>query len=227
VKTAIAFLLVLVSATVRADALSEQFATKLANATGALAKSDTVNVRDHVLQLAATVEQVKTAPDGRVVAGVKVTCTLDGKPIDALTSAGVGIDASRDAAIATAATEWAMQYGKPIVDALFARSPALTSGGFAVYAGPAGIRGDKPDGLGDFNASFFHTIEPALAKLIPAKTGVHAITVLGARSADGAIDGEFRVDGEVSDALKQLALQLKWPTRTTYMLKQYYVLIAH
>jgi hypothetical protein len=219
-------LLVLASATAHGDPLAEQFATKLANATGALAKADTVNVRDHVLKLEATVEQVKTAPDGRVVAGVRVTCTLDGKPIDALTSGGVGIDASRDAALATAATEWAMQYGKPIVDALFVRSPTLTSGGFAVYAGPAGIRGDKPDGLADFNASFFHTIEPALAKLYPTKAGVHAITVLGARTADGAIDGEFRVDGEVSDALKQLALQVKWPTRTAYMLKQYYVLIA-
>ncbi len=225
-KTAIVLLLVLVSATVHADGLSEQCATKLANATGALAKSDTVNVRDHVLQLAATVEQVKTAPDGRVVAGVRVTCTLDGKPVDALTSAGVGIDTSRDAALATAATEWAMQYGKPIVDALFERPAALSSGGFAVYAGPAGIRGDKPDGLADFNASFFHAVEPALAKLIATKAGVHAITVLGARTADGQIDGEFRVDGQVSDALKQLALQVKWPTRTAYMLKQYYVLIA-
>jgi Family of unknown function (DUF6348) len=91
---------------------------------------------------------------------------------------------------------------------------------------PAGIRGDKPDGLADFNASFFRTVGPALATLIATKPGVHAITVLGARTADGAIDGEFRVDGQVSDALKQLALQVKWPTRTVYMLKQYYVLVS-
>jgi hypothetical protein len=224
VKTAIVVLLLV--ATAHADPLSEQFATKLANATGALAKSDTVNVRDHVLQLAAAVEQVKSTPDGRVVAGVRVTCTLDGKPIDALTSGGVGIDSSRDAALATAASEWAMQYGKPIVEALFEHPSALSSGGFAIYAGPAGIRGDKPDGLADFNASFFRTVGPELAKLIPTKAGIHAITVLGARAADGQIDGEFRVDGQVSDALKQLALQVKWPTRTAYMLKQYFVLVS-
>jgi hypothetical protein len=226
VKTAIVVLFVLVSAA-HADPLGEQFATKLANATGALAKGDTVHVRDHVLELGAAVEQVKTAPDGRLVAGLRVTCTLDGKPIDALTSGAVGIDASRDAAIATAATDWATQYGKSIVDALYARPSALSSGGFAIYASPAGIRGDKPDGLGDFNASFFHTVGPELAKLIPTKAGIHAITVLGARTADGAIDGEFRVDGAVSDTLKQLALQVKWPTRTVYMLKQYYVLVGH
>jgi hypothetical protein len=205
--------------------LSETFAAKLAKASGVCTSASTVKIGEHTLALITQVEQVETAPDGRVVAGVKVSCKLDGTPVESLTSGSVGIDSSRDAALVTAAEEWAMQYGTPIVDVLSAKAPALQSGGYNVYAGPAGIRGSKPDGLSEVNSSFFRTIEPALPTLIPSKAGLHSITITAARSDDGSIDGEFRVDGQVSDQLKKLALQAKWPTSTgSYMLKQYYVM---
>ena len=75
------------------------------------------------------------------------------------------------------------------------------------------------------NASFFRAVEPALALLVTAKTGLHSITIMAVRENDGSVDGEFRVDGQVSEGLKQRALQMRWPpSNATYMLKQYYVL---
>src|SRR5262249_60612545 len=101
----------------------------------------------------------------------------------------------------------------------------LQSGGYKVYAGPVGIRGSKPEGLEDVNASFLGAIEPAFATLISSKDGFHSMTITAVRNSDGSIDGEFRVDGQVSEDLRRLALQAKWPTsNTAYMLKQYYVL---
>ena len=109
--------------------LAETFASKLALASGATANAGTVMVGEHSLSLRPEVEQVASAPDGHVFAGVKVSCKIDGEPVDALTAGSVGIDWSRDAALVTAAEDWAMQYGKPIVDALSAKAPALHSGG--------------------------------------------------------------------------------------------------
>ena len=205
--------------------LPDLFAGKLAQASGAAANGDTIKVGEHSLSLVPQVEQVANAPDGRVAAGVRVSCKIDGKAVDALTAGSVGIDTSRDAALVTAAEEWAMQYGKPIVDALSAKAPTLQISGFKVYAGPVGIRGSKPDGLDEVNANFFRAIEPALPTLITAKAGLHSMTITAVRNKDGSMDGEFRVDGQVSEELKRRALQVKWPTSSsTYMLKQYYVL---
>jgi hypothetical protein len=214
-----------VAATDENQRLPELFASKLAKASGMPANANTVRVGAHSLSLQAEVEQVATRPDGRVLAGVKVACNVDGKPVEALMSGSVGIDSTRDAALVTAAEEWATQYGSPIVDALSAKPPTLVSGGYKVHAGPTGIRGGKPEGLSEVNANFFRTVEPALATLIPSQPGLHSMTITAMRNADGSIDGEFRVDGKVSEQLKKLALQVMWPTSTgSYMLKQYYVM---
>jgi len=204
--------------------LPEMFAKMVARVAGASATGDTVRLGEHTLSLSTKVEQVATGPDGGVAAGVKVTCRVDGVLVEALTSGSVGIDASREAALATAAAEWAMQYGTPIVDALSAKAPELVSAGYKVYAGPVGIRGDKPDGLEDVNAGFFRAIEPTFAKLFSPPGGLHAIDVLVVRNDGNLQVINLRVDGQDSDALKALATQVKWPTGASYMLKQYYVL---
>ena len=205
--------------------LPELFANKLAQATGTSATAATVRIGEHSLSLSTLIEKVATGPEGRVVAGVKVTCTIDGVLAESLTSGGVGIDTSRDAALVTAAEEWAIEYGGPIVDALSAKTPTLTSAGYKVYAGPAGIRGDKPEGLDDLNASFFRAVEPSFVKLFSSQGGLHAITILVVRY-EGNVNVMLRVDGRDSDALGALASQVKWPTGADYMLKQYYVLRA-
>jgi hypothetical protein len=216
-----------IAANDKSQELPAMFATKLAHAAGASANGNTVKGGEHSLSLLTQVEQVETGPNGRMAAGVKVSCIIDGKTVDALTSGSVGSDSSRDAALATAAGEWAVQYGKPIVDALSAKAPAHQGGGYKVYAGPVGIRGSKPDGLEEMNANFFRAVEPSLATLISSKAGLHSLSVTAVRNNDGSIDGEFRVDGQVSETLKRLALQAKWPSSNgAYMLKQYYVLLG-
>lgn len=208
-----------------AQKLPELYASMLAKASGLTARGDTVQIGAHTLALAPKIDQVTDVPSGGVAAAVSVSCKLDGVALRAFTAGSVGIDTSREVALVTAADEWTMQYGMPMVDALAAKPPKLAHGGYQIYAGPAGIRGSKPDGLETLDADFFRTVEPALATLFPSKSGLHALSITAVREPDGRVDGEFRVDGEVSEPLKKLAVQMTWPTSaSSYILKQYYVL---
>lgn len=209
-------------------ALSASFAEALGKAVGITASGNTLKPAGHTLALTATIEQVENAPNNAgVLAGVRVTCDVDGKRVEALTSGSVGVDSTREAALQTAAEEWAMQYGAPVVDALSAKATTLQAGGFKIHAGATGIRGDKPDKLAGVHDAFFRALGADLATLVPSKAGLHAITITLVHKADGAVDGQFRVDGETSAPLRQRALKLTWPaSQKTYMFKQYYVLVG-
>jgi hypothetical protein len=112
----------------------------------------------------------------------------------------------------------------PIVDALSAKGKAIRVGDFTAYPGPIGIRGSTPEHLAEVQDMFFREVGPALPRLVPGPS-LHALALMVLRNPDGAIDGEFRVDGEPSAELKRLAIKVNWPKgQSTYMLKQFYVL---
>jgi hypothetical protein len=94
-----------------------------------------------------------------------------------------------------------------------------------VYTGPTGIRGAKPEQLADIHTVLFAKLSPELSQLV-STSATHALIVMLVRDRAGAVDGEFRIDGEVSEKLKQIALKVAWPNASdSYMLKQFYVLI--
>jgi hypothetical protein len=204
--------------------LSAQCAQILAKSFGVSSSGNSVKIAGHTISTTAAVEQGEKRDD-KFAIGVRISIEVDGRAVPALTSGGVGIDSSREAALTTALDEWSAGYGTPIVEAIARRQPALSAGGFDVYAGPTGIRGTKPDHLGDIHAPLFAIVTPELSQLATPST-MHAMTLMLVRDRSGAVDGEFRVDGAVSERLKQLALKVTWPEASdSYMLKQFYVLI--
>jgi hypothetical protein len=73
----------------------------------------------------------------------------------------------------------------------------------------------------------FRTLEPALGTLIPSPAGFHSIWLRKTHRPGEAIEGELRLDGEVSPALKRQLRSMTWPTSDEpYMLKQFYVLVG-
>ena len=207
-------------------ALSVTCAQQLAKASGATSAGNSVKLEHHVIATTVAIEQIqKDATGANTAAGIRVMCEIDGHPVAALTSGSVGLDTTREAALATAIEEWVGQYGTTIVDALGGRGKPRRVGAFDAYAGPTGIRGAKPEQLELVHERFFAEVAPVLSNL--STTSLHAVTLMVVRKPDGTADGEVRLDGEVSAPLKQLAMKVTWPeSPTSYMLKQYYVLVA-
>jgi hypothetical protein len=206
--------------------VAELTAAGLAKAFATTSHGSSLTVGSHTLTLSAVIEQVRDVPGKGMAAGVRINCAVDGTPIDALAAASVGVGASREAALTNASLEWATDYGAAIVDTLSDKPPSLESGGFQIHAGPVTGRGTEPGQLDDIDQMFFGAVGPNLASIIGPVPGLHAISIMVARNKDGAIDGEFRVDGKISPELATRAFVLPWPAAATpYLLKQYYVLL--
>jgi len=207
--------------------LSETCAQMLARAAGGIAVGNAVKLDDHSLVTNVAIEQIREHPSGaQTAAGIGVMFDVDGNSVPALTTGSVGIDSTREGALGVAIEEWVTGYGMPIVNALARKGKTLRVGAFDVYPGPTGIRGSDPEHLENLHETFFQEVGSALPQLVSGPS-LHALSILVVRRPDGSLDGEFRVDGQPSDRLKQLALRAKWPkSEDTYMLKQYYVLTA-
>jgi hypothetical protein len=204
--------------------LSVECAQILAKGYGVASTGNRVHIPGHTISTVAVIERGEPL-DSKYTVGVRVSVEIDGHAAPKLTGGGVGIDTSRATALTTALEEWSAEFGTPIVEAVARREPTLHVGSFDVYTGPTGIRGAKPDSLADVHTAFFAVLTPELAQLVPT-SDMHALTLTLQRDTSGAVDGEFRVDGAVSERLKQLALKVTWPSAPDrYMLKQFYVLI--
>jgi hypothetical protein len=152
-----------------------------------------------------------------------------------LHTGSIGIDDTKEAAIETALREWVLQYGTAIARALIGPGTADASKGSAtpllvgdlvVFPGATGIRGQSPVEFREhdsFNKRLVTHVSPLLESLI-AGDGLHAMTLTLVFKEGAPIDGECRLDGQVSAPLLASVQQYAWPKVTdTFMLKQYYV----
>jgi hypothetical protein len=198
----------------------------------AAAHGTTVRTGDHTLGIRAVVDKLVNH-DGNVIVGLDVQCKVDGVPADALYSGSLGIERTPEAAAQVAVEEWIGQYGLPIISGLRKTSDrGFSSGRYLVFPGLFGIRGEAPtaikadDSIADLHRRFFQKLDTALPRLISSGAAtLHAVNLTLVLRKGGPIEGECRVDGQVSDELCRIAKAFDWPApTTTYMLKQYYVL---
>jgi hypothetical protein len=77
--------------------------------------------------------------------------------------------------------------------------------------------------------AFLRQLERALPQLLPSGNGpLHALTLTLVLKPNAPMEGQCRVDGQVSAALCDAARVFAWPAPTTpIMLKQFYVLRAN
>jgi hypothetical protein len=199
----------------------------LASNFGLSSHDNIIELKGHTLGLAITVENGGSVR-AKWAVGVRVLCVVDGRPTPGLVTGVVGIGESREAALHNALETWVGEVGVALVPAIERCTRDHRSPKYDVYAGFAGIRGPtKPEHLDELNKRVFAVVEPALDQLVPTPS-LHVLAFALVRKSDGSIDGEFRVDGEISDGLARLAHGVKWPEAAEdYMLKQYYVLAPH
>jgi len=209
------------------ERLSVACAQMLAKATGEASSDETVKLEGHSLATRATIESVTPSQNGaRVLAGIQVAVDVDGQRVPALTSGSIGIDSTREGALRIGIEEWVAGVGVPMVNALTGKGETLRVGAFVAHPGPIGIRGPMPELLDGLRETILRDLAPDLSRLLSG-SGLHALSFMVVWHPDGTVHGEFRIDGEISDPLKQLAQKVKWPKgQDTYILKQYYVLAA-
>jgi hypothetical protein len=174
-------------------------------------------------------EQVQQ--QGRWIVAMGFRVTVDSKPIAAMRTSAVGVDAVKERAQATAAWEWSQQYGTALVRALYVKSSdaqAIAAGRYQLFQGLDGIRG--PAELKIF--------EPTL-KQLPAVVGrsaqralaqdsskeFHGIEIMVTCNPEKGPLALCRIDGTESPELNKAIKQLAWPTGTTYIFKKFFLAV--
>lgn len=208
------------------ERLAPACAQALARMAGGTSSGNVVGFGRHSLALTVAIESVEDNSANATVAGtIRVSCDLDGQSIPSLDAASLGLGATREDALTEAVEEWVFEFGIPIAKALNETGEARIVGGFRVYPGPTGIRGQKPERVESVHDAFFDVVAPSLSTLF-WRPPPHALSIAVLRRPGRDLEGEFRVDGEPSQRLKDLAMRAKWPESSgSYMLKQYYVLV--
>lgn len=194
------------------------------------ANGPAVDLGGRTLSIATSIDYV-TERDGKVIVGLDFASTINGKPAPALHTGSLGIDDTRQAAIQTAMQEWALQYGVATAKALLNSDTrdggsALSVGGIAVFPGATGIRGRAPPeftGSDSLHRALITHVRALLEPLVVVD-GPHAMTLTLVFREGAPIEGECRLDGQVSAPLFSSLQQYAWPTGSgTFMFKQYYV----
>jgi len=202
--------------------LDDRFLAALARATKRAPEGMAIRVGEHKIRLATTVENDGKMDTGYAV-GIAVRLVLDDSPVVKLTTGAVGIGTDRNDALAKAADDWAMQYGRPIVAAYEGKAPSFEAVDMKIYAGPVGFRGTPPAANQDLARPAFDALAPALRVIVAQDDGLHGLTITMTRDANG-VDGEVRFDGEHHIALSTDARRATWPDGH-YMVKLFYVMM--
>ena len=195
------------------DPLSRALTRLLGQAAGVTGTDEALVLGARTLAVRGAVEQMERGPQFAV--GIRVTCALDGEPVPALTAGSVGLGDEPEAAVQTAVQEWVMSNGLSIANALLARGDRRRFGtpphAYDITASATGVRGQAPDGLGKLHGELLGLAAPAFGELFVKPSPLHALTVVVVRKPDAPLDGEFRVDGELSPAFRAIALRVAWP----------------
>jgi hypothetical protein len=208
------------------DRLAPACAQALARMAGGSSSGNVVGFAGHSLALTVAIGSVEGNTTNPGVAGtIRVWCDLDGRSMPSLTAASLGIGATREDALNEAVEQWVFESGIAIANALNQHGDVRIIGGFRVYSGPTAIRGQTPERLESLHDALFEVLAPSLLTLF-SRPPPHALSITVVRRPGRDLQGEFRVDGEPSQRLQDLAMRVRWPESSgSYMLKQYYVLM--
>jgi hypothetical protein len=183
-------------------------------------------VNGRTLEPAVAIDYVR--PMGTQFAvGTFVSSRIDGTPVPAIDSGSLGIDSNTDDAVRTAVFEWSAQFGFAMARALAGDAPAGVVSGFTVYAGLPGTKGERPPGakLSETQTRLLAHLAPLVEGLSAAKGAMHAIA-LTIKVEPTHVQGECRLDGQVSRQVLDRMVTFDWPrSQTGYVFKQFYVLV--
>lgn len=192
---------------------------------GISVKGRVIEIGKHSVRIAPVSEQVLKA-DEKYISAAHFEIYLDGVRQDQLTSGSVGIGDSADEATTLAVEEWYFLSGLALLRSIADTASDHTHGGFRVYPGSMGVRGQPPKGFEDGKVINSQKVLNAISDALPRADGkLHFVQVLVVVGPDSPISGDCRIDGKVSAKALSLLKDLRWPkTDGNYMYKQSYVL---
>jgi hypothetical protein len=200
----------------------------LAKAAGTIVTSsgDRIWIGGKEVRLKAQIENEGRA-DASFLAGLRVDVLVNGAP-QPLSFGAVGMGKSRDEAVDTAVSEWAMSVGEALLGAFGVKTgtPPQDVGPFLVYAGLVGIRG-APGVVppAEVNGQLLPQLATVIKGLESSPSEFHSISLMLVVKRDGPVGGECRVDGTASPAALAAAQSIPWSWNgADYMFKQSYVL---
>lgn len=142
------------------------------------------------------------------------------------TVGSIGIGNDKKDAEETSIDEWIALFGKAFSEML-ANSEGIIVGEFKVYSGLMGIRGEKPssgwvNGSSEMNKKIVNVLLPIIKKSIKE---INSINLLLTVNKNGEIDGECKINNEVSQELLNKIKKLNWDKNPTgYLFKQFYLI---
>jgi len=145
----------------------------------------------------------------------------------------IGIDEIKEEARKTALDEWLEAFGNSFVFATITWEWGIDLNNFTAYPGSIGFRGSCP---GDWLDGSFEMHQKILSGLIPILENSSTFDFNGKRTQtvdlkinineQGVYDGECRLNREVSLDILKVMEKLDWPTtNSSYLIKQYYIII--
>lgn len=188
-------------------------------------KADEIRAGNSKIKVSTTVEHDVFNQDRWIFAARYETRLIDaGETLFTVGSVGIGSD--KNDAEETSIDEWIGLFGTAFAEML-AKSNDLKIGGFDIYAGAMGIRGEKPaeswiDGSSAMNKKIIGALLPLIKK---SNREITSLNLMLTVNQAGEIEGECRINNEVSAGLLAELKKLDWTkSQTLYMFKQFYLL---
>jgi len=176
-----------------------------------------------------------TPQDGQVIAPLDIQLHLDGDDGNLFRVGAFGVGDDEKSAGRAAVREWFVLAAQPILEALGAVSvekrrakPARRIGGWRLFAGQAGVRGQLPADTDAVSRLYRELLQCVLTSVSGWPTPQHVefrSIYLMATCVDGRAEVQAAQDGLVNNKLSDAIAALNWPpSRLAYLYKQLFVL---
>ncbi|CAN5289047.1 hypothetical protein BH10ACI1_BH10ACI1_03550 [soil metagenome] len=195
-------------------------------------KNEDIELKEDEIRIGKAKVKVSTAIefDGNRQGKWIFAARFDTKLIDTteavFTVGSIGIGEDKNDAVETSIDEWIGLFGTAFSEML-SKSEGIKVGGFKVFSGLMGIRGEKPsqgwiDGSPKMNEKILNALLPIIKK---SNKEMNSINLMLTVNENGEIDGECKMNNEVSQDILNELKKLNWEKSSTgYLFKQFYLI---
>ena len=159
--------------------------------------------------------------------GVRFEVLSNGEKRNEFTFGLVATGISIEDALVNSSTEWISYVGFPILDYFFNSESFLEVNKFKVSKGLTGLRGETPGEWLD-GSDFMHI---KLLNLILSESQVNSsvfsVSLMIIKNLNVNIKGECRINGQISESCLSSLKRTDWPNKSTFLLKQFYLIIPY
>lgn len=192
---------------------------------GAELKADEIVIGKTKIKVTAATEHDMSNQGGWIYAA-RFETKLFALQENVFTVGSIGIGKDRNDALQTAIDEWAAFFVTAFSEML-ANQTGSEIAGFRIYPGLLGIRGEKPtpswiDGSAEMNKKIINALMPVIKK---SDREINSLNLMLSVTPNGDVDGECRINNEVSQEILAELKKLNWDkSQTGYLFKQFYLL---